>query len=88
MVIEFLQERHVSLIEWPARSPDLNPIEHVWDYLGRRVQAESPTNLRHLAEIIQIEWNLIPQEFINKLVGSMPSRVTAVIEANGGTTRF
>ena len=88
VVVDFLQERHVPLLEWPARSPDLNPVEHVWDYLGRKVQSENPINLRHLAEIVEVEWDLIPQEFINNLIDSMPRRVRAVIEANGGTTRF
>ena len=88
LVTEFLRERHVDAIEWPSRSPDLNPIKNVWNYLGRIIQSENPRNLRHLAEIVEVEWDLIPQAFIDNLVDSMPRRLRAVIEANGGTTGY
>ena len=38
-VLDFLQNRNVSVLPWPAKSLDLNPIEHVWDLLDRRVRA-------------------------------------------------
>ena len=40
-VCDFLQERNVSVLPWPAKSPDLNPIEHVWDLLDRKVRARA-----------------------------------------------
>jgi transposase len=40
-VRDFLQDRNVSVLPWPAKSPDLNPIEHFWDLLDRRVRARA-----------------------------------------------
>ncbi|GFV56232.1 transposable element Tcb2 transposase [Trichonephila clavipes] len=43
LVEDFLFEEGIVLIEWPACSPDMNPIEHVWDALGRRVAGRQPS---------------------------------------------
>ncbi len=71
-----------------ARSPDLNPIEHVWDILGRRMQHRACENLNQLFEALREEWDSIPQEDLDQLISSMPRRVGAVIEKRGGNTRY
>ena len=88
IVNNFLREHAIPLLDWPSKSPDLNPIEHVWDYLGRKVQERSPTDLLNLAGIVSEEWECMPQEFIDNLVNSMRRRIGAVIERTGGSTRY
>ncbi|GBN32430.1 hypothetical protein AVEN_70753-1 [Araneus ventricosus] len=63
-------------MDWPAYSPDLNPIEYVWDMLGRRIAARQPppTCLPELRRALLDEWCNIPQDQIDNLILSMPRR--------------
>ncbi|GFV26176.1 transposable element Tcb2 transposase [Trichonephila clavipes] len=63
-------------MNWPARSPDLNPIEHVWDFLGRRLAARTlpPVTIRELRVALQDEWAAMPQQLIDTLILSMGRR--------------
>lgn len=80
----------IRSIPWPSKSPDLNPIEHVWSKLGLRILRRSPrpTSLANLATVLKEEWNAIPQAEIASLISSMPRRVNAVITAQGGPTPY
>ena len=71
-VCDFLQGRKVSVLPWPAKSLDFNPIEHVWDLLDRRVRARAipPRNVRELAGALVEEWGIISQEELAHLVQS------------------
>ena len=74
---------------WPAESPDLNHIEHLWNYLKRRLaEHEDPPNRIHQWwERIQEEWEGIPVEECQKLIKSMPRRIKAVTKAKVGYTK-
>ncbi|GFU55014.1 uncharacterized protein TNCV_425241 [Trichonephila clavipes] len=63
-------------MDWPARSPDLNPIEHVWDFLGRRLAARTlpPVTIREFRLALQDEWAAMPQQLIDTLILSMGRR--------------
>ena len=90
IVQQFLQENNVDHLDWPARSPDLSPIEHVWDILGQRVRQRvpRPRTLQALGAALQEEWRRIPQLQIARLVRSMRRRCVACIDATGGHTRY
>lgn len=90
VVRQYLQEVGIPVMEWPARSPDLNPIEHMWDELKRRVRSRNvaPVNIQELQNAIKEEWDAIPQDFIKHLVESMENRCQAVIRARGGNTSY
>ena len=89
-VRDFLQDRNVSVLPWPVNRPDLNPIEHVWDLLDRRVRARAipPRNVRDLVGAVVEEWGNISQQELATLVEAMRRRCTAVLNAAGGHTRY
>ncbi|GBM18378.1 Transposable element Tcb2 transposase [Araneus ventricosus] len=76
IVDECLQSEDITRMDWPAYSLDLNPIEHVWDMLGRRIAARQPppTCLPELRRALLDEWCNIPQDQIDNLILSMPRR--------------
>ena len=84
-VSDFLQDRNVSVLPWPAKSQDLNPIEHIWDLLDRRVRARAipSRNVRELSGALVEEWGNISQQELANLVQSM-RRCTAAC----GHTRY
>ena len=89
-VTAYLQSEVVTSIPWPAMSPDLNPIEHIWDMLGRRIQAREPPvqSIRQLEAALHREWQQLSQQDIRRLTGGLRRRVEAVIQARGGYTRY
>lgn len=88
--VEFLANQNVTVLPWPAKSPDLNPIEHLWDDLDRRVRSRhpAPQTLQELQQALEQEWRRIPQNRIRRLIVSMPRRVRAVLQVNGGHNRY
>ena len=81
-------------LPWPPNSPDLNPIENVWMLLKLRLRkrfskvAQRPHSEAELFSAAQDEWAKIPQEVIDKLIDSMPVRLQAVLDADGGHTKW
>ena len=80
----------IKALKWPANSPDLNPVEHLWAELERRVRAEipAPTTVDALWSALAVAWAEIPHETVSKLVESMPARIEAVYRARGSYTAW
>ena len=86
---QFLNRNNLNVLPWPTVSPDMNPIEHIWDYLGRKVRARGNVhNLRDLENALIQEWNNIPNVVIRRYVRSMRGRLAACINSGGGHTRY
>lgn len=92
---EALQNVGIDLLDWPPFSPDLNPIESLWDTLKDYLQSHYPDiDIRsqmpstRLHEIIQEAWDSITLHEIERVIGSMPERCQAVIKAEGSHTKY
>ncbi|GFT31837.1 transposable element Tc1 transposase [Trichonephila clavipes] len=85
-VQDCLDSEVIQRLVWPARSPDLNPIENVWDALGRQVAGRNypPTNKKTLIRALTEEWVKLPQQLLDNVVQSMVRRVECFITLHGG----
>ncbi len=75
-------------MDWPSMSPDLNPIEHLWSILKWKVEERKVFNTHQLCDVVMEEWKRTPVATCEALVNSMPKRVKAVLESNGGHTKY
>lgn len=85
-----LTEANIAVLPWPAMSPDLNPIEHLWDQLKRNLkETHSEVNSQQeLINALKTCWERIPQENITHLIESVPNRLGECVRNRGGPTRY
>ncbi|GFV57427.1 transposable element Tc3 transposase [Trichonephila clavipes] len=85
IVEDYLEDHGLERMEWPARSPDLNPIEHLWDYLGREVAALNPPprSLHELKQGLLCVWSSLPIPVSDNLINSMGNRCRQCIQVRG-----
>ena len=86
--IALLKRLRVKVMDWPSVSPDLNPIEHLWGILKRKVEVCKVSNICQLRDVVMEEWKSIPVAACEALVNSMPRRVKAVLDNDGGHTKY
>ena len=89
--VNFLRANYTEFInDWPAKNPDLNPSEHLWDKLDQRVRRflVPPSNVIQIIQALMQEWNNILRAEINTLIHSMGQRCQTVLHADGGHIRY
>ena len=76
LTMDYLYHESIEVMDWPAWLPDLNPIEHVWDYLYRQISRRDrpPLTVHDFIQAIRLEWEILPQQTIRNLILSMPRR--------------
>uniref|UniRef100_A0A6Q2XYW8 Tc1-like transposase DDE domain-containing protein n=1 Tax=Esox lucius TaxID=8010 RepID=A0A6Q2XYW8_ESOLU len=82
----WFKDHGIPVLNWTANSPDLNPIENLWDIMKRKMRYARPNNAEELKATIRATWALITPEQCHRLIDSMPRRIAAVIQAKGAPT--
>jgi hypothetical protein len=87
-VLKWFEERQISLLEWPARSPDLNPIENIWNLIDLDLGKMQITSLAELELALVKLWNNFSKSVCVNLVESVPTRIDKCIVLKGGCTGY
>jgi transposase len=74
----------IQLMKWPPQSPDLNPLELLWEECDREVKKRKPSNLTELENVVREVWTTMPAEKINKLIGRLPALCKETLKVEGG----
>ena len=88
LVKDWLKKNGIRILQWPSSSPDLNPIENLWDVLEDRVKKHHTKNKEELALLLMEEWDKIELPVLVKLAGSVSSRLNKCIKMKGYPTRY
>ncbi len=84
----WLRRKRVRVLDLPACSPDLSPIENVWRILKRKMRQRRPRTVAHLKTCLQEEWDKITPETLHHLGSSVPKRLLSVVKRNGNITKW
>lgn len=87
-VKEWFVENKINILKWPAQSPDLNPIENLWDIVDRRINRDFCKNSDDLFRQVENAWSGISGEILSNLIESMPRRCKEVLKNNGYGTKY
>ena len=87
-VLRFLHEEGIEVMDWPAQSPDLNPIENLWKMIGEKAIKKNKKNTDELWENLLDAWNDVTPAVCKKLINSCGRRCAAVIANKGLFTKY
>ena len=86
----FLDDEGITVMNWPARTPDLNTIEHAWDMLSKRIRQRQhpPESVQRLIDALVQEWQAIHQNDFRRIIRSVPRHCEECANARGGHTSY
>lgn len=88
IVKEWLLYRTPKTLDHPPQSPDLNPIEHLWEHLDKKIRERNISSKTDLKVALREEWSKISPDVTQNLVDSMHRRLAAVIKSKGKQTKY
>ncbi|GFU44971.1 transposable element Tc3 transposase [Trichonephila clavipes] len=90
LIDDFLETENIQRMSSPANSPDLNPIEQVWDMLGRHIAtlSQPPSSVTELKRSLQEAWNRLSPQLIHHLIASMVNHCAARLAVRGDHTPY
>ena len=88
MTSALLKRLRVKVMDWPSITPDLNPIEHLWGIIKWKMEVHKVSNIHQLCDVVMEECKSILMATCEALANSMPRRVKAVLDNDGGHTKY
>ena len=87
IVLIFLEVEGIAVMKWPSQSPDVTPIEHVWEIIGEKAQNRNSQSIDELWGFLKEEWESITTTFCKMLIGSCGRRYNEIIQCKGKFTK-
>ena len=85
---KYFQNKNIKILYSQSESPDLNPIEHLWNHIKKELKNYKSNNIEDLKYNISKIWNSIDVKITQNLVDSMPNRIIEVLRNIGGNTKY